>query len=131
MNDFYGIIKLIDGTEIIGNIVCCEEHEGFIIENPFSLSTSLITTPIGEMIKVDLKPWINFVQEEIFFIEKSKIFTVGECEHKILNLYRSTLNKYLNKPNDNKVSLDQELGFKTKINKARILLENLYNLKDN
>lgn len=128
MNEFYGVIKLVDGTELVGNVFPCEQEDGFIIENPFEISVELITTPVGEMYKVDMRPWIKFSKQDIFFIEKTKVFTVAEADNKILTLYRSTLKKYLNKQDNNRVSLDKELGFKNKIEEARSILENSFKL---
>jgi hypothetical protein len=129
MNEFYGVIKLIDGTELVGNIVVCEQEDGFVVENPFEISVEPISTPAGEMYKVDMRPWIKFSKEDIFFIDKNKVFTVGEADNKILTLYRSTLKKYLNSEDtNNRVSLDKELGFKNKIEEARKLLEKSFKL---
>lgn len=128
MNEFYGIIKLIDGAELVGKTVVCEEEDGFIIENPFEITVSPVMTPAGEMYKVDMRPWIKFSKEDIFFIEKQKVFTVAEADDKIIRLYRSTLKKYLNNDNDSKVSLDEELGFKKNITEARKQLEKIFKL---
>jgi len=128
MNEFYGVIKLIDGTELVGNVVVCEEEDGFVVENPFEISVEPISTPAGEMYKVDMRPWIKFSKEDIFFIDKNKVFTIGEADNKILTLYRSTLKKYLNEEHNNRVSLDKELGFKNKIEEARKLLEKSFKL---
>ena len=89
MNEFHGIIKLVDGTQIIATTVICEEENGFVVENPFEICVNVITTPVGEMYKVDMRPWIKFTKEDIFFIEKEKVFTVGEAEDKIIRLYKS------------------------------------------
>jgi hypothetical protein len=129
MNEFYGIVKLLDGTELVGNVLPCDEQDGFIVENPFEISVELIMTPAGEMYKVDMRPWIKFAKEDIFFVEKNKVFTVAEADNKILTLYRNTLKKYLsNENNNNRVSLDKELGFKNKIQEARDLLEKSFKL---
>lgn len=128
MNEFYGIIKLVDGTEIVGSTIVCEEEEGFIIEYPFEITVSPVLTPAGEMYKVDMRPWIKFSREDIFFIERTKVFTIGEADDKILRLYRSTLKKYLNNNDDGKVSLDEELGFKKNVNEARKHLEKIFKL---
>jgi len=128
MNEFYGILKLVDGTELIGNILPCDDKDGFIIENPFEVMVEPINTPTGEMYKVDLRPWIKFSKEDIFFIDTNKIFTVAEADDKILRLYRGTVKKYLNQIDDNRVSLDKEMGFKNKIDVARELLEKSFRL---
>jgi hypothetical protein len=129
MNEFYGVIKLIDGTELVASVLVCEQEDGFVVENPFEISVEPISTPAGEMYKVDMRPWIKFSKEDIFFIDKNKVFTVGEADNKILTLYRSTLKKYLNSEDtNNRVSLDKELGFKNKIEEARKLLEKSFKL---
>jgi hypothetical protein len=128
MNEFYGILKLIDGTELVGTVLSCESENGFVVENPFEINVELIMTPAGEMYKVDMRPWIKFSKEDIFFIETQKVFTVAEADEKILRLYRNTLRKYLNETDDNKVSLDKELGFKININDARKILEQSFKL---
>lgn len=128
MDDFYGILKLVDGAELVGNILPCDDKDGFIIENPFEVTTETVMTPSGEMYKVDLRPWIKFSKEDIFFIDKQKVFTAAEADDKILRLYRSTLKKYLNQEDNNRVSLDKELGFKNKIDEARHLLEKSFKL---
>lgn len=128
MNEFHGIIKLVDGTQIIATTVICEEENGFVVENPFEICVNVITTPVGEMYKVDMRPWIKFTKEDIFFIEKEKVFTVGEAEDKIIRLYKSSLKKFLNQEDSTKVSLDEELGFKKNVNEARKQLEKIFKL---
>ena len=35
MNEFYGVIKLIDGTELVGSVLVCEEEDIFLIQALF------------------------------------------------------------------------------------------------
>ena len=37
MNEFPGVIKLLNGDEIIGSVMVCDQEDGFVIENPFSI----------------------------------------------------------------------------------------------
>jgi hypothetical protein len=127
-SEFLGLIKLTSGEEIIGSIIVCEKENGFVIENPFVVDEEIIETPKGEMLKVDLRPWIKFASESLFFIEKEKTITVYEADIRIERIYSRTLKKYLNIEDSSKVNLDEEMGFKTKINDARKLLENIYKL---
>lgn len=126
--EFTGLIKLLNGQEIIGQVLICEDEEGFIIENPFSVDETIIETPAGEMIKVDLRPWIKFAHEEIFFLEKSKVLTVYQADERIYRIYKKSLRKYLNigGEDENKVNLTEEMGFKSKVSEARYHLEKLY-----
>ncbi len=125
-NEFYGIIKLVSCEEIIGNIVVCDEENGFVIQNPFSIEETIIETPVGEMVKVELRPWAKFSKEEIFFIEKDKTITVYESDKRLLKIYDRTLRKYFTGEGSNKVNLNEEMGFKTKVDDARSTLEKLF-----
>lgn len=127
-SEFLGLIKLISGEEIIGNIIVCEQENGFVIENPFVVDEEIIETPKGEMLKVDLRPWIKFSQEDIVFVEKEKTITVYEADQRIVSIYNRTVKKYFNLGDTSKVKLDAEMGFKSKVDDARKLLENIYKL---
>ena len=127
-SEFLGLIKLISGEEIIGNIIVCEQENGFVIENPFIVDEEIIETPKGEMLKVDLRPWIKFSQEDIVFVEKEKTITVYEADQRIVSMYNRTVKKYFNLGDTSKVKLDAEMGFKSKVDDARKLLENIYKL---
>lgn len=125
--EFIGMIKLVSGEEIIGNIVVCDQENGFVIETPFAVDETIIETPTGELVKLDLRPWAKFSKEEIFFIDKEKTITVYEADERIYRIYSKTVRKYLNQEEDvNRVNLSEEMGFKTKITDARKSLENIF-----
>ena len=126
-SEFIGMIKLVSGEEIIGNILVCEEEKGFVVETPFTVEETIIETPAGEMVKVDLRPWIKFSAEEIIFIEKEKTITVYESDERIQRIYNRTLRKYLHNETDtSQLDLNEEMGFKTKVDDARSSLEKLF-----
>lgn len=124
--EFPGLIKLVTGEEIIANVLVCEQENGFVVQNPFYVEEEIIETPAGEMVKVDLRPWAKFSKEEIFFIEKEKVVTTYEADERILRIYDRTLRKYFMGSNSNRVDLDEEMGFKSKVTDARQQLEKLF-----
>jgi len=124
--EFPGMLKLVSGEEIIGNVLVCEQEDGYVVQNPFSVEEHIIETPVGEMVKVELRPWAKFSKEEIFFVEKEKTITVYEADERILKIYDRTLRKYFLGETGNQVSLDEEMGFRTKITDARESLEKLF-----
>tara|TARA_S200002703_G_C3639302_1_gene196260 strand:+ start:165 stop:557 length:393 start_codon:yes stop_codon:yes gene_type:complete len=126
-SEFTGLIRLLNGEEIIGKVLVCEHENGFVIETPFSVEETILETPAGELVKVDLRPWAKFSKEEIFFIEKEKTVTVYEADSRIEKIYERTLRKYLFQEETSKLDLTQEMGFKTKIKDARKALEDLFN----
>ena len=126
IEEFPGIIKLVSGEEIIGTVLVCEQENGFVVQNPFSIEETIIETPAGEMVKVELRPWAKFSREEIFFVEKEKTITVYESDERLLKIYERTLRKYFMGETSNKVNLNEEMGFKTKVDDARLSLEKLF-----
>ena len=124
--EFPGIIKLVSGEEIIGTVLVCEQEKGFVVQNPFSIEETILETPAGEMVKVELRPWAKFSREEIFFVEKDKTITVYESDERLLKIYERTLRKYFMGETSNKVNLNEEMGFKTKVDDARLSLEQLF-----
>ena len=124
--EFPGIIKLVSGEEIIGTVLVCEQEKGFVVQNPFSIEETILETPAGEMVKVELRPWAKFSREEIFFVEKDKTITVYESDERLLKIYERTLRKYFMGETSNKVNLNEEMGFKTKVDDARLSLEKLF-----
>ena len=125
-SEFTGLIRLLNGEQIIGRILVCEHENGFVIETPFSVEETILETPAGEMVKLDLRPWAKFSKEDIFFIEKEKAVTVYEADERIEKVYERTLRKYLFQEDTSKVDLSPEMGFKATINDARQALENIF-----
>lgn len=126
IQEFIGMLKLVSGEEIIGRVLVCEEENGFVIENPFSVEETLIETPAGEMVKIDLRPWVKFSKEEILFVDKEKTITVYEADERIEKIYNRTLRKYLFQEDTSQLDLNEEMGFKTKVNDARSSLEKIF-----
>ena len=125
-SEFIGMLKLVSGEEIIGRVLVCEEENGFVVENPFSVEETIIETPAGEMVKIDLRPWIKFSKEEILFVEKEKTITIYEADDRIEKIYNRTLRKYFFQEDTSKLDLNEEMGFKNKVNDARSSLEKIF-----
>ena len=134
--EFTGIIKLTTNESIIGKVLVCDDgQDGFIIEYPFIVTETMIQTPGGDMVKLDLRPWAKFSKDELFFIDRSKTITVYESDDRLLKIYKRTLKKYLTyvenptqRPDTdiNRLDLTEEMGFKVKVQDARNCLEKIF-----
>jgi len=134
--EFTGIIKLITNESIIGKVLVCDgEQDGFVIEYPFVVTETMIQSPGGDMVKLDLRPWAKFSKEEMFFIDRTKTITVYESDDRLLKIYKRTLKKYLTYVEDpnqrpdtdiNRLDLTEEMGFKVKVQDARNCLEKIF-----
>ena len=84
--EFYAIIKLTSGEEIL-SVVCVDESEDeavIILNNPVTMK--YISHP-GMRSLVKVKPWLELSDQDIFVIRQDKIITMTE------NIIKFSFNK--------------------------------------
>ena len=104
--EFYSIIKLVSGEEIL-SLISIDENNGdplVILQNPITMK--MIETPQGMHIKV--KSWMELSEDDFFIVRPDKIITMTET----------------------KDEPSSKMGYISSVEEARKSLENLYNLKD-
>ena len=77
--EFYAIIKLTSGEEIL-SVVCVDESEDeavIILNNPVTMK--YISHP-GMRSLVKVKPWLELSDQDIFVIRQDKIITMTETQ---------------------------------------------------
>jgi len=127
IREFTAVIKMIHGEEIIGKVCVTDGEDGFVVDSPFVLKSTIINTSHGEMFKVDLIPWLKFAKDEVCFIDNEKIYVITEADDRIRRLYNATLRKYyMGDEATNQVELTKSEGRIGSVDEARSLLENIY-----
>jgi hypothetical protein len=120
--EFYAAIKLISGEEIFA-IVCPTDEEGrtlLILENPVIIEP-MVSRNVG-IVGYKVKPWMQIPDDDIFIIDMNKVITMTEIYDKhIIGIYK----KYMN--DSSQVNLEKSMGFISKVNDARKVLEKIYN----
>jgi len=129
--EFYCILKLVSGEEILSLIMVDENNDDpiIILQNPIIIK--LIESATGGYF-VKIKPWIEMSSDDIFFIKLDKVITMTETKDiKLINLYENYLNNYSIEGNElkGKVKLSLSMGYVSSVEKARKSLENIF--KDN
>ena len=122
--EFYASIKLISGEEIF-SLVCpsYEEEDTFLIlDNPVLIET--IESRKGNIVGYKIKPWLNIPDDEMFIVNLNKVITMTEIKSsQIIKIYKRYLNQNLS------VDMDRKMGFISKVDEARVFLENIYRTK--
>jgi len=137
-DEFYAIIKLVSGEELIA-LVSIDDTEGepiAILQNP--VVVKVINHPTGAMIKV--KPWMELVDDKLFVMKADKIITMTETEDEnIIRIYRNYIfeveeEEELTQPSNDdylgSAKLDTKMGYLSSVEDARKLFEELYKLED-
>jgi len=120
--EFYAAIKLVSGEEIFA-IVSPTDEEGrtlLILENPVIIEP-MVSRNAG-IVGYKVKPWMNIPDDDIFIIDMNKVITMTEIDNEqIIQIYK----KYMN--DSSQVDLEKSMGFISKVNDARKVLEKIYN----
>ena len=120
--EFYASIKLVSGEEIFA-IVCPTNEEGrtlLILENPVIIDP-MVSRNAG-IVGYKVRPWMKIPDDDIYIIDMDKIITMTEIHDKqIIGIHR----KYIS--DSSQVNLEKSMGFISKVDDARKVLEKIYN----
>jgi len=133
--EFYAIIKLVSGEEIMALVMADNEEEGdtlLILQNP--LIMKMHQNMHGYYIKV--KPWLELTTEDCFMIRLDKIITMTETrDDKIIHVYNRFLEDNSNESSihipkpSGEIKPDAAMGYISSVDKSRKNLENIFKLK--
>ena len=89
------IVKLSDGTELIGNIGLTDEDSQFLrIDEPLELMMN--TRPVAMGLVEDftsLRPWMQFANDKVFSIPKERIITICNVAEDMKKYYKIIIDK--------------------------------------
>ena len=123
--DFYAIIKLISGEEILSKVCPCDEDDRImlILDNPITME-SITIRQLG-ITTIKVSPWIKFSDDSMFVMDMEKIITMTEVTDEDLIIIHQKFVRERNKKS-NKSELTSKMGYLSSIADARISLEKLY-----
>jgi hypothetical protein len=126
--EFYAIIKLVSGEEIL-SLVMVDENDGdpvIVLQNPVTMKA--FHNQHGMHLKV--KPWIEMSNDDFFMIKLDKIITMTETkDQRLIDIYTNyiedddTIDVY--NPSG-KVKPSSKMGYISSVKDARKKLENLF-----
>jgi len=134
--EFYAIIKLISGEEILA-LTCVDEESAadpiLILHNPVIMN--MINHPGGASY-VKVKSWIELADDDIFVLKYDRVMTITESrDQKIISIY----NKYIQESQDDtmrfqtnnhegEVKIDSNMGYLSSVGNARKKLEDIFKM---
>ena len=124
------LVKLSDGTELIGNIGLTDEDSTFLrIDEPLEIIMN--SRPVAAGLVEDftsLRPWMQFANDKVFSIPKERIITICNVADDMKKYYKIILGKV-----KDRAKLKESLPPLTEkdIQRAADMLENLDELNAN
>ena len=94
----YKLIKLIDGTELVGQISVSDNDKFLRIEEPLQLKTVPRPTPVGMRDDSSLTPWLPFSTDKVFSIPKERVITIASINKDLSHYYQVILKRLQNQP---------------------------------
>ena len=94
----YKLIKLIDGTELVGQISVSDNDKFLRIEEPLQLKTVPRPTSVGMRDDSSLTPWLPFSTDKIFSIPKERVITIASINKDLSHYYEAISKRLQNKP---------------------------------
>lgn len=128
-DEFYASVKLISGEEVLCLMVVDKTNpEHVMLDNPVicvEIRSPGTNIPSG----YKFEPWIKFSNEQTFILETSRIITVSEVKDEdIIDTYNHVVHVGFKQSHPD---ISKEMGYVSSVDKARDLLEKLYNSKSN
>ena len=94
----YKLIKLIDGTELVGQITVSDNDKFLRIVEPLQLKTVPRPTPVGMRDDSSLTPWLPFSTDKIFSIPKERVITIASINKDLSHYYEAISKRLQGKP---------------------------------
>ncbi len=127
-DEFYAIIKLVSGEEIL-SLVFVDENDGdpvLVLQNPVTMKT--YNNQHGTYLKV--KPWMELSDDDFFIVKLDRIITMTETKDKrILDIY----NNYIEDDDSidvynpsGQVKPSSKMGYISSVEDARKSLERIF-----
>ena len=94
----YKLLKLIDGTELVGQISVSDNDKFLRIEEPLQLKTVPRPTSVGMRDDSSLTPWLPFSTDKIFSIPKERVITIASINKDLSHYYEAISKRLQSKP---------------------------------
>jgi hypothetical protein len=126
--EFYSIIKLITGEEIIAKVCYMNEEHSLLIENPMKVE-SVKQRRSGETVEgFVLTDWIHATYDKMFVISMDRVLTMSELDKRIERYYLS----FINDDHENETGripaseFTQRMGYLGSIKETKQKLEDIF-----
>jgi|TARA_B100000900_G_scaffold153956_1_gene130748 hypothetical protein len=139
-DEFYAIIKLVSGEEIL-SLVSVDENDGdplVVMQNPITMK--VLHSPHGMHIKV--RSWMEMSSDDFFIVKPDRMITITETkDERLIEIYTNyiededdvdiyTPRKSSTDESSGKIKPCRKMGYLSSVEDARKTLENIFKLED-
>jgi len=131
-HEFYGVVKLTSGDEILGEVIATEENDKttLFISDP-ATPKDHITTKDGEpVVGVSLTKWMFFSDEQFYIVNEENVVTVAPMSVGAAMMYKMWKRKEMgadDEEGDYEIPINENMGLVGKVSELRKKLEEEWN----
>ena len=123
--EFYAILKLISGEEILSKVCPCDEDDRIILILDDPIIMESISIRKLEMTAIKVTPWIKFSNNRMFVVDMKNVITMTEVDDEDLIYIHQKYAREKNKKS-NQTEITPKMGYLASIDDARKSLEKIY-----
>ena len=132
--EFFGVIKLTNGEEILARCIVVEEQSGsfvVFVQDPAKVHATEMIKDDKRAVAVGLKKWMVFSDEEFFIVPEDRVLTIAPMSTEAVAMYKIFCKTELDSDQDDLmadsgVPLNESMGLIGKVDEARKRLEDLF-----
>ena len=134
--EFYGVVKLTNGEEIVGEMICTEDLEEtnkgtsiIFISNPGKIRQVEVAKDSQIGVGIALIKWHFFSEEEFYIITEKDIISIAPLSKQGIFAYKNFLRGEKGMPESDSEtgrSLNRDMGSLGTVGRARDILEKMY-----
>jgi len=124
-HEFYGVVKLVSGEEVMGNIIATEE-EGItilFITDPASPTVTPIEKDGGVAMAVGLNKWMMWSDEDFYIVQEPDVVTIAPMSTEAIMMYKHWLRKEKDDDDQFETPINESMGLVGKVSEMRKKLE--------
>ena len=125
--EFYSVLKLISGEEVIAKVCPCTEEDEtlLLLDKPVTIKDIVVTRNGMRAFKVE--PWIKVIDDEMFFITLDKVVTMSEIsDPETLRMYRRYVRDISSDESTARIKTSKTQGYVSNVDEFKSTLEKLY-----
>ena len=126
-NEFYGIVKLVSGEEVMGNMIATNEDNCTMVyvSDPITPTLTPVEKPDGEMgMAAGFTKWMMFSEEDFYLIREPDVICVAPMSDDSIAMYRMWLRREYGGPEEGyKAPVNESMGLIGRVDDFRKKLE--------
>lgn len=128
-HEFYGVVKLVSGEEVMGSIIATEEDGAtmLFVSDPATPTMTPVEKDGSIAMAVGLSKWMMWSDEDFYIIQEPDVVTVAPMSMEAVMMYKLWLRKESNETEEFETPINENMGLVGKVSEVRKKLEDQWN----